>query len=614
MVWGAFLKLSDYIAHFLAEKGVTHAFGMSGGAAVHMFDSIDRHPALKIVSMTHEQCAAIAADGYARASGRLGVAVTTSGPGATNLLTGTCCSYYDSIPTLMLTGQVSTHRLKGTCKVRQLGFQETDIVPIFASVTKYAAQLTDAAEIRFLLEKAFYIAFEGRPGPVLIDIPDDLQRAEIEPTQLVGFIPPDQPDTVDPLAGDIRRLLEIIQNSTRPVLVLGGGLKTPTVGPVLQECIDRLGIPVLVSWAGLDLIAADHPLRIGTFGVYGSRAGNFAVQNADLVIALGTRLSQNLTGGILFSFARAAKIVMVDVDEHEMSKFDGRGINIDVRFKAKLVEFIAAMRPQLEEFHTPDWSLWKAKIEHWKQVFPTDASPRANVKYPYIDAGDFVQELSKVLPEDALLYVDTGGNLTWTCNSFAPKRAQSVYSAWNNTPMGYALPASIGAAMYNPNRSITCITGDGGLMLCLAELATVAKHQLPIKILLFNNHSHGIQKQTLETWLGGRKVGVDPDSGLAFPSDWVRLAESLGLRACTIDGTRPIAGELAAIYDWPGSVFVNIEINPEQKLYPVLKFGAALENQLPLLDEARISAEMLIPPFDNTDQTAVARQQATPGW
>jgi len=608
------LKLSDYIAHFLAEKGVTHAFGMSGGAAVHMFDSINRHSAIKIVSMTHEQCAAIAADGYARASGRLGVAVTTSGPGATNLLTGTCCSYYDSIPTLMLTGQVSTHRLKGVCKVRQLGFQETDIVPIFASVTKYAVQLTDPMDIRFHLEKAFYLAFEGRPGPVLIDIPDDLQRAEIEPSRLIKFTPPDQSDALTTLGDEVSVLLEKIQTSTRPVLVLGGGLKTPAVGHVLQECIDRLGISVLVSWAGLDLIAADHPLRIGTFGVYGSRAGNFAVQNADLIIALGTRLSQNLTGGILSSFARAAEIVMVDVDENEMNKFDGRGINIDVRIKAKLVDFIAAMRPQLEEFHTPDWTQWKGKLEHWKRIFPVDISPRAEVTHRYIDACNFVQELSKVLPEDALLYVDTGGNLTWTCNSFAPKHAQSVYSAWNNTPMGYALPASIGAAMHNPQRSITCITGDGGLMLCLAELATVARHQLPIKILLFNNHGHGIQKQTLETWLEGRNVGVDTNSGLAFPSDWVRLAESLGLRACTIDGTRPIADELAAIYECAESVFVNIEINPEQKLYPVLKFGAALENQMPLLGDAQISAEMLIPPFDNTNQSATLRQQAVPGW
>jgi len=587
------VKLSDYIAHFLADRGVTHAFGMSGGAAVHLFDSIDRHPGMRIVSMTHEQCAAIAADGYARASGRLGVAVTTSGPGATNLLTGTCCSYYDSVPTLMLTGQVAMHRLKGERKVRQLGFQETDVVAIFSSVTKYAVQLTDAASIRYHLEKAYFLAFEGRPGPVLLDIPDDLQRMEIDPEKLRGFIPDDQSEAMAGLGDAVLGLLEKIRGARRPVLVLGGGLKTPAVGPVLMECVEKLGIPVLVSWAGLDQIPGDHPLRVGTFGVYGPRVGNYAVQNADVVIALGTRLSQNLTGGILSSFARAAQIVMVDADEHEMSKFEGRGIDVRVRLKARLGDFLAVLRPRLTGWQAPDWSPWYQQLHHWRHVFAPDASPRAPSARASIDACEFARELSAILPDGALLYVDTGGNLTWTCNHFAPKRGTNLHSAWNNTPMGYALPAAIGAAFYNSQRPLTCIIGDGGLMLCLAELATVAKHQLPVKILLFNNHCHGIQKQTLETWLNGRYVGVDPISGLAFPAEFARVAE---------------------VYAHPGPVFVNIEINPDQKLYPVLKFGAALENQMPALGDDRVRAEMIIPPFVNNPQAPAIRQQSGQGW
>jgi acetolactate synthase-1/2/3 large subunit len=608
------MKLTDYIAQFLAARGVTHAFGMSGGAAVHMFDSIDRHPGMEIISMTHEQCAAMAADGYARASGKIGVAVTTSGPGATNLLTGTCCSYYDSVPTLMLTGQVATHRLKGDRKVRQVGFQETDVVAIFSPVTKYAAQLTEAKSIRYHLEKAYHLAFEGRPGPVLLDIPDDLQRAEIEPDELNGFTPETARDVVKELAGDVAALLKLIEDAERPVLVLGGGLKTPAVGPILQECVERLGIPALVSWAGVDLLAADHPLRVGPFGVYGPRAGNFAVQNADLLIALGTRLSQNLTGGILSSFAREATIVMVDTDEHEMSKFDGRGIDVQVRIKARLTDFFAALRPKLSSWKSPGWAEWKSKIQHWKQVFPPDTSPRAVTDHAYVDAYDFVRALSGVLPEGALLYVDTGGNLTWTCNGLVPKRGQNVHSAWNNTPMGYALPASIGAAMHNPQRSLTCVTGDGGLMLCLAELATVAKHRLPVKILLFNNHSHGIQKQTLETWLNGRYVGVDPRSGLAFPADFTRVSEAFGIPSVTIDGRQPIAAELAKVYAQSGPVFVNVEINPDQKLYPVLKFGAALENQMPALDPAKLRDEMVVEGYVKAEQAPVVCQQSAPGW
>ena len=517
------MKLSNYVAQFLAERGITHAFGMSGGAAVHMFDSIDRRSDIKIISMTHEQCAAMAADGYARASGKMGVAICTSGPGATNLLTGTCCSYYDSIPTLMLTGQVATHRLKGLLQIRQLGFQETDVVTLFQSVTKYAAQLTEAKDIRFLLEKAFYIAFEGRPGPVLIDIPDDLQRAEIEPEKLIGFHSVELENKNDELNHQITDLLLKIQKTTRPILILGGGLKTPSIGDVLIDFVEKLEIPALVSWAGIDLLPASHPLRIGTFGVYGSRAGNMAIQNADLVIALGTRLSQNLTGGILSSFARDAEIVMVDIDEHEMNKFDGRDIKINLKIQANLTHFIEKFHIELNRVNLPDWNPWKQKLNHWKNLFPKDLSPESLTTTPFIDATDFVSALSDHLSEDTILYVDTGGNLTWTCNFFKPKLGQAIFSAWNHTPMGYALPASIGAAMYTSKKNITCIIGDGGMMLCLGELATLAHHQLPIKVFLFNNHCHGIQKQTLETWLGGRKVGVDPISGVAFPKDWIKV-------------------------------------------------------------------------------------------
>ena len=608
------MKLSNYIAQFLAERGITHAFGMSGGAAVHLFDSIDRRSDIEIISMTHEQCAAMAADGYARASGKMGVAICTSGPGATNLLTGTCCSYYDSIPTLMLTGQVSTHRLKGSSQVRQLGFQETDVVSIFQSVTKFAVQLKKAEDIRLLLEEAFFIAFEGRPGPVLIDIPDDLQRAEINPETLIGFSPSSEQEEVKYLDQQIELLLVKISNARRPVLVLGGGLKTPDVGPALIECIDQLGVPVLLTWAGLDLLTFNHPLRVGTFGVYGSRAGNMAIQNADLVIALGTRLSQNLTGGILCSFARNAEIAMVDIDENEMNKFDGKGIKITFRIKTRLSHFIEKLKIQLNEFEQPIFNSWRDKILYWKNLFPKDLSPQPVTPQPFIDANDFVRLFSDYLPADSLLFADTGGNLTWTCNSLAVKSGQRIYSAWNHTPMGYALPAAIGAAMANKKRGITCITGDGGLMICLAEMATVMLHKLPIKIFLFNNHSHGIQKQTLETWLGGRKVGVDSSSGVAFPRNWIEVAKSFGILTFTINNIESLSKELIDIYEEAGPVFINVEINPDQKLYPVLKFGEALENQIPPLDGIVIDREMLIAPFLQSTESSKKTDQLSQGW
>ena len=591
------MKVSDYIAKFLADRGITHAFGMSGGAAVHMFDSIDRRTDIEIISMTHEQCAAIAADGYARATGNVGVAICTSGPGATNLLTGTCCSFYDSIPTLMLTGQVSRPRLKGELAVRQLGFQETNVLSIFQSVTKYAVQLKEAKDIKLCLEQAFFLACEGRPGPVLIDIPDDLQRAEVDPQNLVGFEEPKGSIDGQLLDSNIRLLLKKLSNAKRPVVVLGGGLKTPFVGPSLLRCLDKMGAPVLLSWAAVDLLPSEHPLRVGTFGVYGSRAGNLTVQNADLVITLGTRLSQNLTGGILESFARDAEIVMVDVDAAEMNKFDGRGIKVGLRIQARLTDALACLSTQLESFVPPSLADWQTKILHWRQILPKDLSPIAENHIQCLDANEFIVCLSRVLPESMKIFLDTGGNLTWACNELSPKLDQQVYSAWNHTPMGYSLPAAIGAAFANPGQTITCLIGDGGLMICMAELATVVKYQLPIKIFLFNNHSHGIQKQTLETWLGGRKVGVDPSSGVAFPASWTRLAEAFDIAVFTIDNEATMQSQLTELYAAKGPVFVNVEINPEQKLYPVLKFGQPLEFQLPELKNVNISDEMIVSPF-----------------
>lgn len=606
------MKVSDYIAQFLASKGVTHAFGMSGGAAVHIFDSIDKRADMDIISMTHEQCAAMAADGYARSTGKIGVAVTTSGPGATNLLTGVCCSYYDSVPVLMLTGQVATHRLKGHLKVRQVGFQETDVVAIFSPVTKYAVQVSDPQNIRFELEKAYHIAFEGRPGPVLLDIPDDLQRAEVDPSTLSSY-QDENAFTFPRLDSDIDGLMKVIAQAKRPLLILGGGLKTPYVGPVLHDCLKRLGIPALVTWAGLDLLTEDDPLRVGTFGVYGPRVGNFAVQNADLIITLGTRLSQNLTGGILSSFAREATIAMVDVDEPEMSKFDGKGIKITHRIHARLTDFFAKLNPKLAQYKKPDIAAWEAKISHWRKAFPIEPKTQAPVDHRCVDAYDFVDELSGVLGKDAEIYVDTGGNLTWTCNGFRPKSGQRVHSAWNNTPMGYSLPAAIGAAFAKPHANITAIIGDGGLMVCLAELATVIRHRLPVKVILFNNHGHGIQKQTLETWLNGRYVGVHPESGLAFPSDFVAVAQAFGFETFNVREEVSMADTLKRAYAMKGPVFINVEINPNQKLYPVLKFGAALENQLPSIDELLIEKEMLVAPF-RMDQGAMTKKQSSQGW
>lgn len=592
------MKLSDYVIDHLARIGVSHLFGMSGGAAVHLFDSADRHPGMVPVFSQHEQSSAMSADGYARITGRLGVAVTTSGPGATNLLTGVCCSYYDSIPTLMLTGQVATHRLKGERAIRQFGFQETDVLSIFGTVTKYAVQIRDPASIRYHLEKACHLAFAGRPGSVLVDIPDDLQRAEVDPDGMEAFAPPSVADPGEAAARAAEEVAAWAAGAERPVLVLGGGLSSPRLGEALERLVDRLGWPVLQTWAALDLLPAAHPMRIGPFGVYGPRLGNFTIQNADRVLCLGTRLSQNVTGAMLDAFARGGRLAMVDAEPGEMDKFDGRGLAVDLRVAQRLDLFVPALDAALgrRESLSP-CDAWHKRIDRWRQVLPDDRPAPPADEAGRVDAHRFVDALSAALPDDEAIFVDTGGNLTWTCNGIRLRPGQRLVSAWNNTPMGYALPAAIGAAVVAGSAGVTCIIGDGGLMLCMGELATLVRRKLPVKVIVFDNRGHGIQRQTLDTWLGGRNVGVDEESGLAF-AEFPLLGPAFGLPTSVIDRDVDMPARLAALYATPGPALCIVRLPQDQRLHPFLKFGAPLEDQSPALTPATLAAEMVIPPYE----------------
>ncbi|MES2686057.1 MAG: thiamine pyrophosphate-binding protein [Pseudomonadota bacterium] len=583
------MKLSDYVIDYLNSRGTTNVFGMSGGAAVHLFDSATKHKNVVTTFVAHEQSAAMAADGYYRVSGRLGACVVTSGPGVTNLLTGVCCSYYDSIPALMLTGQVATHRLKGTRNVRQVGFQETDALSIYSSVTKYAGQLSDPRQIGYMLDTAYAEAREGRPGPVLIDIPDDLQRVQVDPETMPRHVPRAHV-TPDGLGTQVIDLFKAIAGAKRPVIILGGGCSTPRKVDELRAVLTQLDIPIVQTWAGLDLIPYDWRNRIGTFGVYGSRLGNFSVQHADLVVCLGTRLSQNLTGGVLDAFASSAKLIMVDIDRGEMDKFDGYGITISQRIHCTVGEFLAEATALLDKYRAPNIERWIETIARWRKELPNDTPPEPPDNAGYVDANHFVEKLSVAMADNEIVFVDTGGNLTWTCNNLRIKAQQRVLSAWNFTPMGYAVPAGIGGSMAAPDLPVTCIIGDGGLQLCLGELATVVRHQLPMKIILFNNHAHGIQKQTLETWLNANYAGVDSESGLGL-SNFAEVAEAMGMRVITISKSSEIARKLQEAYALTGPVFCNVEINPAQKLLPVLKAGAKLDDQMPLIPAPQL--EML---------------------
>jgi acetolactate synthase-1/2/3 large subunit len=588
------MKCSDYVADFIAQQGVSHVFLISGGAVVHLVDSVARHPRLRYVCTQHEQGAGAAADAYSRITENLGVAVVTSGPGATNLVTSVCNAYFDSIPVLFISGQVATSRLRPNDRLRQRGFQETDVVSIFRSITKYAVLIRKPEEVKRELEKAVYLARTGRPGPVLVDLPDDLQRVDLDPDTLPSFVaPPSEgvPDGArdDEQRNDVQKVLGEVARAHRPVLILGAGVRLARAAADAVAFAERMKLPVLLTWGGMDLLPRTHELNMGGLGVCGPRAGNFAVQNADLVMAMGTRLSTMITGGKQNLFAPRAKKIMVDLDVEELRKFGSDTFSLDAPIRCDLSRFFRLAETILGAGPREDVLVgWRSTISQWVQRYPAcPASYRENTDR--VNAYVFMQEFSLAAKEGDVVFTDAGGNLSWTMQGFAVKQGQRLLSAWNHSPMGFSLPAAIGAACGSGER-VLCIIGDGGLMMCLQELATIRRHDLPVKVFVFNNRGHGIQKQTLDTWLSSRYVGVDARTGLWFP-ELRKVAEAFELPYVQIRNHAELKGGLERVLELGGPVLCDVEIVEEQRIVPMLKYGAGLEDldpKLPAEELARI--------------------------
>lgn len=591
------MKLSDYVADYLARQGIRYVFVVTGGASLHLIESIANHPNISYVCPHHEQAGAMAADGYARVSGKLGAAIATSGPGGTNMITGICCAWYDSVPVLYITGQVSTFRFKGTTGVRQLGFQETDIVDICRSITKYAVTVTDPNRIRYELEKAAWTARDGRPGPVLIDIPDNLQRESVEHDQMEGFAPPSIRSTLadGELETAVAQCLAWIGQAERPVVVLGWGVHLAGAEAEALAFVERLGLPVNPTWGAADIIPDTHPLRCGTFGTHGTRFGNFAIQNADLVIAIGSRLDTHMIGSPFSTFCRGGRKVVVDIDATEINKFSLHGLFIDLPVvSGAKVFFVEALR-QSQNLAPPDIEAWRECIHGWKSRYPIIMPEYSQVDAlnPYI----LIKELSEKAGEGDVLIADTGCSVAWMGQAFRFKARQRFFSAFNNTPMGYALPAAIGACLAQGKKRIICITGDGGLMMNIHELSTVIYHKLPIKLFVLNNRGYSMIRQTQDQWLNSRYEASSASSGLGFP-DFHKLAEVLGFDTLTLCTNQDASSRLQAFLDAPGPGFCNAELRAEDRVIPQVKFGRPIEDSEPLLAREEFLASMIVEPLD----------------
>jgi len=585
------MKLSDYVADFLVKKGIKYTFGITGGVIIHLFDSIDKHPEIENICTQHEQGASMAADAYSRLNNNLGVSIATSGPGAMNLITGTACSYFDSTPSLVITGQAPTSQLKGNSKSRQIGFQETDIISIFKPITKYAVMITNSKNIKYELEKAFYLATSGRPGPVLIDLPDDLQREDINPEELESFIPPIEEKNTQKLEQEINQLIQLINNSYRPILILGNGVKLAKREKRIKNIVELLGIPVALTWATIDLFPHNHLLSVRDFGVTANRTGNFAVQNADLIIAIGTRLDTHETGNDLSKFTRKAKRIVIDIDKSELEKYKERNLQTDLLINTDIRDFVDVFERKISEVKKLDISDWKNKIEYWKQKYPT-CLPEYYHQEP-INPYVFLDILSEEASEQEIIIPEAGCNVTWSMQGWKVKSNQNLFTSYNNSPMGYGLPAAIGASFSNSKSKIITIVGDGGLQMNIQELATVVKHKLPIKIFVMNNDGYGMIKQTQETWLDNRYAGSSFESGLP-EVNIEKIAQAYGIKTISINTHQELKEKIREVLDSNEPMLCNVKINPKARIYPKLTFGKPIEDSEPLLSREDFNKEMII--------------------
>jgi acetolactate synthase I/II/III large subunit len=586
------MKLSDYVIDFLIEKEVKHLFLLVGGSCAHLVDSLfQKKMEIEPICVQHEQAAAFAAEGYARMSQGVGVAMATSGPGATNLITGIGSAFFDSIPCLFLTGQVNTYDFSGESPQRQRGFQETDIVNIVKPITKYAALVDDPASIRYHLEKGFSMATRGRPGPVLIDLPMDVQRADISPESLNGYREDGEIAAFNEksLAISVGKTASLLNGAKRPVILVGGGVRIARAAKWLRRLVQLTQIPVVVTYAGKDAFPNDHPSYAGFIGNYGHRCGNFTVANADVLLVLGSRLDTRTTGSSPQLFAREATIIQVEIDPYELNQ----RVKCQHPVLADLRVFLEYLVQELGESPSLDIAEWLGRVNSFKSQFPwfpREHKPSDSQVDPYV----FMEALSEELGEDDIVVADMGQTRVWALQMLSVREEQRFFTSVGMAPMGYGLPAAIGASFAWPGRRVVCLAGDGGIQLNIQELQTVFFHQLPVKIFIINNASYGMVKQFQQFYFDGRVFGTG--EGYSCP-DFSRIAESYGIPTATLQDTSDIRQGIRSILDEEGPFLANIIIPSDTSVIPKVRVNHPIEDAEPLLDREEFLANMVIPPY-----------------
>jgi acetolactate synthase-1/2/3 large subunit len=589
------MKLSDYVAQFVAAQGVRHVFMVAGGGAMHLDDSIGHCAGIEHVCTLHEQAAAMAAVAYAKFNESLGVALVTTGPGSTNTITGVADAWLDSTPCLFISGQVKRSNLIGDSGVRQAGMQELDIVSIVKSITKYAVTVMVPEEIRYHLEKAVYLARTGRPGPVWIDIPLDVQATQIDPANLEGFCPS---ETVkDDLTTQASMTIDLLNVSERPILLIGNGVRLAGARREMRDLVERLGIPVLLTWLAQDLLPEVHELLVGRPGPVAPRGANFALQNSDCLISIGARLDQVLTGYAHDRFARAAKKVMVDIDPAEIRKMK---TPIAVPVCADAGEFIQELLRQSDRIAIRDRSEWTARCREWKSRYPVVLPEYREQKLvsTYVLADELSEQLTG---EDVIVTGGAGSGVEIFLTAFRAKEGQRIIFSAALGEMGFGLPASIGACLASGRRRTILVNGDGGFQMNIQELETVHRLRLPIKMFVLGNQGYASIRASQARYLG-RLTGADSGSGLTLPCLY-GVAPAYGLSFVQIRSQRDLAIQIKEVLSLSGPVVCEVLTPPDEQRAPSMMsaqradgsmVSKPLEDLWPFLDRSEFLSNMII--------------------
>tara|TARA_A100001015_G_scaffold309118_1_gene407969 strand:+ start:2338 stop:4089 length:1752 start_codon:yes stop_codon:yes gene_type:complete len=572
------MKVSDLIAKILS-KHTTCVFGGQGGSVVHLVDSISNNKKLKFIPGQNEQASSIAADAYFRTTGKLGVAIGTSGPGILNLLQGMACSYFDSVPSLYISGAPVINQIRKNKNIRQIGFQEMEVVDLVKPITKYAVLIKNKNKVEEEFTKAINIAFEGRMGPVLIDLPDDLQRDNCSTSSRKKYFIKKKTFKNYNLNKLSNKTVRLIQNSKRPLILIGNGVKLSKSKLLVDKLIKKYKIPYACSWATIDEFNSKDNLNAGTFGVAATRYGNFAIQNSDLLLCLGLRLSSQIIGSNQFNFSPNSKKILVEIDKNELNSHRLPKINIKINSDVRI--FLKNLVSKKLVIKKNQFEKWRKKLIFLKSQYPV-VEPKHYLKKDYVNPYAFFGELSKNIKKNSILIPDASANLIWCMQGFQRYKDTKVFTALNHSPMGYSVAASVGAFFGNQKKDIISIIGDGSMPMNIQELETIKNYKVNVKIFVINNSGYGLIKQTQETWLKSNYAGVDKKSGLSLP-DNKKISKAYGIKSIFLKNNKEMKNKLKKILKMKGPLIIDLNINPRTRVSPKIEFGNPLHDMSPKL-------------------------------